>query len=357
MKFIPHEIFEKYPDIEDIAIRLEQSETEAKEKNSKTEPSTESNKRIFIHTPEHAVISRYYKGGRWEQSPFVPKPGRKPFLDDLAKILETRKPDAIKVEIFKGKTEKSGVVYSKELYFNSEPEIKNEQEQLGAFEKKLDEKLEQFRQEPGTNNLQIELLRKDFQSQLAEQKHNSEIRELNLRHQAEISALQTAISQRDEYIRELESELDENEGTLGSLKAEAEKEKATPFGEILLGRVLAQAGENILKNNPKILKVGLGLSDADVKRIFEREGTKELAGAKAEDNSGFSECAVDDLSNLDEKHAQGIKDLIGFFKQIPVEEFKKLYTIDCMLQDGGTGMLNAELADKTLSFINENKTK
>ena len=37
MKFKPNEIFKKYPDIEDIAIRLDESEKETKEKNKDTE--------------------------------------------------------------------------------------------------------------------------------------------------------------------------------------------------------------------------------------------------------------------------------------------------------------------------------
>jgi hypothetical protein len=362
MKFNPHDIFTKYPDIEDIAIRLEQSENEAKDKNKKqNEPvaNTEAGgKRFFQYVPEHCVISHFYKEGRWQQTPFTAKPGREVFLKDLAKIIETRKPDAIKIEIYKGKTEKSGVQYSREIFFEQEADkTHTEQHQLGMLEKRFDEKLEKFKTNPDANNLQIEILRKDFEKQLTEQQHKSEIKDLNHQHQVEINGLQIAVQQRDEYIKELEDELDESDGELGSLKAEAQKEKERPFGEIILGRVLMQAGENILKHNPKILKIGLGLSDSEIKEIFKKD-TKELGEAKTEsDNSSFSENTNDDLSGLEEKHKQGITDLNTFFKQIKVEEFKKTYTINCMLQDSKTGFLNVELADKVLAFINENKPK
>jgi hypothetical protein len=272
MNFSLHDILKKYPDIEDIAIRLEQSENTAKEKNNRTiEAGT---KRKFEYVAEHCVISRFYKGGRWEQSPFTPKPGREAFLKDLAKIIETRNPDAIRVEIYKAKTEKSGVLYSNEIYFKNEEA--EEENGLGLLEKKFDEKLEQFKKSPDTNNLQIEILRKEFEAQLTAQKHQSHISEIKHCHQSEINSLQIAIHQRDEYIKELEDELDEHEGELGSLKAEAQKEKDTPFGEIMLGRVLTQAGENILKQNPKILKIGLGLSDAEIKKIFQTEALAKI---------------------------------------------------------------------------------
>jgi hypothetical protein len=361
MKFKPNDIFKKYPDIEDIAIRLEQSENDAREKNKKTnEPSANSengSKRIFQYVPEHCVIAAYYKEGRWEQAPFIPKAGKENFLKDLAKILETRKPDAIRIEIYKNKTPKSGTLYTKEIFFSEANETTEEKNGLGAMEKMFDDKLEQFKKNPDASNLQIELLRKDFEKQLLLQQHNAEKKDLDHYHQTEINSLQTAIRQRDEYIKELEDDLDIHEGELGSLKAEAQKEKSTPFGEILLSRVLMTAGENLLKHNPKILKIGLGLSDAEIKKIFESD-TKELGAAKTEsDNSSFSESTSDEFSELDEKHARGIKDLVSFFKQIKIEAFKKVYTINCLLQDPKTALLNEELTDKVLAFTNENKPK
>jgi len=363
MKFNPHEIFKNYPDIEDIAIRLEQSENDTRKRNKtqKTESSANTEgggKRIFQNVPEHALITAFYKGGRWEQSPFTPKAGRENFLKDLAKILETRKPDGIKIEIYKNKTPKSGILYSKEIFFSEATGITEEKSGLGEMEKRFDEKLEQFRKNPDTNNLQIELLRKDFEKQLLQQQYEAEKKDLNHCHQSEINGLQTAIVQRDEYIEELKDELDEHEGELGSLKAEAKKEKDTPFGEIILSRVLMQAGENLLKHNPKILKIGLGLSDVEIKKIFETD-TKELGEEKKEnDNSSFSESSAnDEYKNLDEKHIEGIKELISFFKNIKVEGFKKVYTINCMLQDPKTALLNEELTDKVLAFTSENKAK
>jgi sugar-specific transcriptional regulator TrmB len=178
--------------------------------------------------------------------------------------------------------------------------------------------------------------------------------ELKHLHQSEINNLQALLTQKDEYIEELEEELEESEGELNGLQEESTKEKETPFGEIVLGRVLVQAGENLLKSNPKILKIGLGLSDEEVKRIFSKE-QEQLGTGKANDSSSFSETQSDnDFAGLDEKHIQGIKDLNQFFKQLNVSDFKKLYTIDCLLQDTKTGMLNIDLADRTLQFVNEN---
>jgi hypothetical protein len=360
MKFRPQELFKKYPDIEDIALRLEQSENEAKNKNKKNrEPAAEGEaggKRIFQHVPEHALVSDFYKEGRWEQSPYTAKPGREAFLKDLAKILESRSPDAVRIKIFRNKTEKSGVLYSREIFFQNEGEEKNtDTNGLGAMEKRFDEKIEQFKKNPDTNNLQIELLRKDFEKQLSEQQHEAHRKDMQHEHQAEINALQLAIRERDEYIKELEDELDENEGELGSLKEEAQKEKDIPFSGIILGRVLTQAGENILKHNPKILQIGLGLSDAEIKKIFEKDSKELGEGKNPTDSSSFSESTGDELAGLDEKHAEGIRELITFFKHLKIEDFKKVYTIDRLLQDPKTLFLNEELADKALAFIREHQ--
>lgn len=367
MKFKPNEIFKKYPDIEDIAVRLEESEKETRERNkgrgtTSTEPvpgNDGSNKRVFQYCPEHAVISHFYKDGRWEQTPYTLKPGREAFLKDLAKILETRSPDAIKVEIYKGKSRKTDPAYFKDIYLSeNQPETSpngQEHSELGSLVKKFDETLSETKKNPDASNFQIELLRKEFESQLKEQQHSSEVKELKHHHQSEINELQSIITQKDEYIEELEDELDEYEGELSGFQEESQKEKSSPFGEVILGRVLVQAGENLLKQNPKILKIGLGLSDEEVKKIFEKD-SEQLDAAKTNDNSSFSETQIaNDLAGLDEKHAQGIKDLIQFFKQINVTEFKKIFTIDCMLQDTKTGMLNTDLADKVLQFINQNK--
>lgn len=366
MKFKPNDIFKKYPEIEDIAIRLDESEKEAKEKNKGRETENkefipnneESTKRIFMYFPEHAVISHFYKEGRWEQTPYTLKPGREAFLKDLAKVLETRDPDAIKVEIYKGKTRKTEPVYSKDIYLseNHQETDTGVQEHLGlgSLVKRFDETLSETKKNPDASSFQIELLRKEFETQLKEQQYSSEIKELKQYHQSEINTLQSIITQKDEYIEELEDELDEYEGELNGFHEESKKEKSTPFGEIILGRVLVQAGENLLKQNPKILKIGLGLSDEEVKKIFEKDA-EQLESAKTNDTSGFSEPNANDLTGLDEKHTQGINDLIQFFKQISLSEFKKLFTIDCMLQDPKTGMLNNDLADKVLQFINQNK--
>ena len=273
--------------------------------------------------------------------------------------METRNPDAIKVQIFKGKTRKTDPAYSKDIYLSeNQPEENandNENSGIGSLVKKFDESLSKTKKNPHNANFQIELLRKEFESQLKEQQHGSEIKELKQQHQNEVNEFQYILKEKDEYIEELEDELDEYEGELSGFQEESQKKKETPFGEIILSRVLVQAGENLLKQNPKILKIGLGLSDDEVKKLFEKEPQKLEAG-KSNDNSGFSEAqATEDYSGLDEKHVQGIKDLLHFFKQIKIEEFKKLFTINCLLQDTKTGMLKVELADKVLQFINENK--
>ncbi len=338
MKFKPNEIFKKYPEIEDIAIRLDESEKESKEKEKNKNKGTESGngtvpgQRLYVYTPEHAVISYFYKDGRWEQTPYTLKIGRENFLKDLAKILETRNPDAIKVEIYRGKTRKTEPIYSKDIYLSdsqpsSSPDADEQSGELGSLVKKFGEKLTETKESPDASNLKIELLRKDFEAQLTEHRHNSTIKDLNHQHQSEINGLQAIITQKDEYIEELEGQLDDTEGELNGLHEESKKVKDSPLGEIILSRVLTQAGENLLKQNPKILKIGLGLSEDEVKKIFESD-PKKLEAGKADDSSSFSEStSADDYKGLDEKHAQGIKDLIGFFKQIKVEEFKKLFTI------------------------------
>ena len=342
MKFKPNEIFKKYPDIEDIAIRLDESEKETKEKNRNRgnntnlseEGGASKRKKTFQYTAEHEIISQFYKDGSWEQTPCTAKSGRENFLKDLAKLLETRNPDAIKIEIFKGKTCKGGAVYTKDIYLSETGAQKGtnageQSAELGSLVKKFDEKLTETKESPDASNLKIELLRKDFDAQIKENEHKSAIKDLGNEHQKEINALQATIKEKDKYIEELEADLNEYEGELSGFEEESRKEKALPFSALIFSRVLVQAGENLLKQNPKILKIGLGLSEDEVKKIFETDAKKIESGQAANDSSSFSETTSEgDYAGLDEKHAEGIKEMVDFFKQVSVTEFKKLYTID-----------------------------
>jgi hypothetical protein len=360
MKFKPHDFFKKHPELEEIAIRLDDSEKEAKEKNEGiSKKKTNSNnpdevqqaeKKVFIYRPECGVISNYCKDGRWEQTPYTPKSGRDPFLKDLAKILETRDPDAIKVEIYKGKAKKTGPVYSKDIYLVTNAEIKENTSELGTTEN-FETSIEKIRSTVKPNNYEIELLRKDFDARLKEQEHTSEIKELKLVHQNELSELKAAVTERDEIIEELEEDLDEYEGTLSGLQ----QEKEPALGEIVLGKVLMRAGENLLRSNPSILKIGLGITDEEVKNIW-KDSPKRIEDGQSSDNSSFSEASfTNDLKGLDPKHAEGITRLITFYKQVKTDEFRKLYAIGFILQDPKTGRLNTELADKVLQFISKNQ--
>lgn len=360
MKFKPNEFFKKHPEIEEIAIRLEESEKESQKKNEELEKKRASSnnpeeilgKKKFQLYPECGVISHFCKDGRWEQTPYKPKEGRDSFIKELAKILETRDPDAIKIEIYNGKSNKAidkGPVYSKDIYLVTNPEVKEMPGELGC-NPDFESSLEKIRGTIKPNNYEIELLRKDFDAKLREQAHAAEVRELKLEHDNKLRELDAALKERDAIIEEMKDDMSNYEGELNGLK----EEKEQPFGQMVLSRVLTQAGENILKNNPKLMKIGLGLTDDEIKKIWEGE-QKQLAEGKSSDNTSFSESgSAIDLNGLDEKHAQGIKDIVSFFKQIPVAEFKKLYTIDCMLQDPASGMLNHSLADKVLHCINQN---
>ena len=361
MKFKPHDFFKKHPEIEEIAIRLEDSEKDAKEKNKEiqkkkkagipNEDNTGTEKKTFVYRAECGVISHFSKDGRWEQTPYIPKEGRDPFLKDLAKILESRDPDAIKIEIYKGKTKKKGPVYSKDIYLATNPaELKEISSGLGCPEN-FESSIEKIRSTVNPNSYELELLRKDFDARLKAQEHDAQIRELKLQHQHEINDLQAVLKERNEIIEELEEELDEYDGALNGLK----EEKEDSLSATVIGRVLTQAGENILKNNPKIMKVGLGLTDDEIKKIWEGSG-KRIEAGKASDSSSFSENSSDEsLEKLDSKHAQGIRDLVAFFKQVKMDEFRKIFAIDVILQDEKTGFLNNELADKILLFIKENQ--
>lgn len=364
MKFKPHEFFKKHPEIEEIAIRLEESEKEAQKRNeelekkraSSTDPEemTGKGKKKFQRYPECGVISHYCKDGRWEQTPYVPKPGRDIFIKDLAKILESRDPDAIKIEIYKGQSDKSkskGAVYSKDIYLITNPEVKETPNELGC-NPDFESSLEKIRGTVKPNNYEIELLRKDFDARLKEQEHAAQIRELKLQYDNKIKELDEAVKERNVIIDEMKEDLRSYEGELSGLK----EEKEQPFSQMILSRVLTQAGENILRNNPKLMKIGLGVTDEEIKRIWESD-TKKIESGTTQDNSGFSEgSSMGDLDKLDPKHAQGIKDLLQFFKQIKTEEFRKLYAIDCILQDPDSGMLNNELTDKVLQFINHTQS-
>jgi len=368
MRFNPKQLFKRFPELEEIANRLDESEKKTKEKNDaiskKPSEFTEGMKpkRIPIYHPEHCVISDTYNEGRWDKTPYTPKPGKEAFLQDIAKAIEGRKAEGIRIKIYNGKLCKGEPVYKTDVYFIEDVPIEETKksnavssEGLGDVMQKFDQSLEKINANPGSNShYEIKLLRKDFEAQLKQKEHEAEIKELKHLHTQEIKELQDNIEELKEEVEYLEEDLDDKEGELSGLQ---NKEHKASFGEVMLARVVTQAGENLLKNNPNLLKIGLGLTDEEIKEVWKNSGEQKKIESKGEDNSSFETTATDEYAGLDEKQVQGIKDVVLFLKQLPFEDFRKIYTIFAHMQDRQSEKLNHALADQFIHLIKTTQEK
>lgn len=372
----PEKILEKFPELQDIADRLERSEKLANDlKEKRKNPSSQAGeenqakKREYVAPgPEHSFISEYRdKKGNWKTTAYTAEPGKEAFVKMLERCMNAYDPDGIKIKIFQRTKSRNGQSFT--IYFTEDTEeIKSENPVESLLGKRVDEletKLKEKGNAPGDISnvmLDLKLLQRDtlhaqekFQMVNA---HNKEIEDL----QDENSTLKYDLEDANEYIEELEGIVEERTEALGSVHSEYEK-KEQKKEENPFVTMLAAVGESALKGfvikNPELLD-GFNLSAEQKQKLISKlktnEETKEVEGDK---NGGASSSdpptGIDaDLKDKTKPHADALKNIWLYLKGLPLEDFKVIYEINMALSTQA-GDMDKEIANSILETVREAK--
>jgi hypothetical protein len=348
MNFNPSSFFKQFPELKDIASRLHESELQARHRNEFNEK--QASKQVNEFTPpkkpqivygDHAVISSYYKDRQWWNTPNVPKEGEKAFVKSLENIINTRNPDAIHVDIYKGKGGRSkGPDFSQDFYLTenveeikplSAPEVPARIE-LGSVIEQFDKKLENLKiSNPETGASAIELMKIGFERELDKIRAESEKKEIIHKYEGELKDLRNIVAQKDSEINELQSELEEMEGELGGV----DENKAPAW----MDHPLMQQGSRLLS----------GLME---KFVFQQPDRTALAGggqAPATPSATLEE-EPERYPGLEPAHQEGIENLSDFFARLTLQDFREVFILLASLQHAD-GSLNREKLQQLTAFL------
>lgn len=363
----PEELYTIAPDLLTIAERLENSVKNTAIENTRLQTAKRKNKdtpgfaftnNLKTRYPEHFRITEILKGGRWEKIPSELKFGREQFERDITTIATTRKPQAIKIEIFVGKR-KSTTPETYTIYLEESAKGTTHQPaELGGHAdtdkiKDLESKFVELSQANGNPN-NVELLKADFARQLNDFKHNSEINDLKRNHERELERKQDAIDKLTDEIEELEGQLADSDAELsGAAEQINAKVKPPAFQELAIG-ILYGIGKKFAIENPKYLSAVTNKSPEEVQKMLledseEAEKNNELS-AKSDSGATFTEAVKDEYEGLDTEQVKKLKGLHEFAKGLSRDDLETFYNIcaySC-LQDGS---FNKENADSLIEFI------
>lgn len=338
--------------------------------------------RLRMPTPKAtAKVTKIYKNGEWEYNFSQPLMASE-FIKELEKTFD-QGVDQFCYQAYKGKTIESQplipempVILNEQtkdipipaapqvVYVNppaqSAPPAAPSQEPfqsaaLGAVEqgiKELKESLLTIKSTPavdekGNTNLQLLELQMKFEKQIDELQHKSEIDRLTHKYEVKIKELEEEIDGYQEEIRYLQDEIDLGTQQLNGIQ-EQKREESTIEKLLLAGA--QKIATNILKDNPKLLKSGLGLSDDQIADIWKVDAPKQLA--QHNDNSSFAaaEDVTDKYSHLTPDHKEALESLIPSLESLEYEHLRYIYTLLAQLQiDEKT--IDLDLAAKAIAAI------
>lgn len=318
------DIYSKYPQLEDIALRLEASENIANNKNKERkefysknptqQPSEpfENNRRSRLNAPqvEHAKIASFLTSGRWNDTHHILQSGRKAFEDNLIRIMN-RTPDALKIVInssgkitINSKPEYIDVVINSGVEMPAaEPDTKrvDEDKVVQKIQEQLAGLTDQIKQATpvNSNNVNETVNSLNFAQQLKEIQHTNEIQILKRDHKDEIKEIKTEyereIADLNETIEDLEYEIAELEAekleTEENLNGIDERIKKAENPDIIatLGKVGAKVLQEFAKKNIDGIAQFGGIDKEDLQKYFDTkdEDNKELGNKGTE--ATFSE--------------------------------------------------------------------
>lgn len=304
-------IAEKFPDFSNILIHIEDND----KRNKVVNPDADE-----FH------LSKYMKDGRWIRAPFIRKNGNKEeFIRDITRLMNSYDPEALEIIIYEGKTDNKRI--SKKIVFE-EPKQPDEGT-AGNGSKSKDDK-EYF----GDNELKLKLIGKDNEINLLKLQHESDLRELNRDYENQILALKETIKEQSDELDDYEAETKEHETALGNVQnqyQELQKKKESHWLEPVVAGGVKTGISALFINYPQLLD-GIGL-DEDQKKILIKKIRENLNGTAKElppgnqpagSDASFTASGEDEFKGLTPSHAEMLKTLIPFLKQLPENELNVL---------------------------------
>lgn len=244
------------------------------------------------------------------------------FTKDIQLLTEMNKPDAIIVELFKGRSRKIKEPES-EFYIN-----------LQGREIALPVKIEPLNNGFDTS-MMITEMRRGFESQLQgirEQTSlfsNLTIAQLELKHsQAKVKELETDLQQAIDHIDKMEAEL------------KSRPQLSGPGGLNLLS-LGSYWLEGVLRRNPKIIAGTLGMSEDKAKELFADgnniNSQKNSQSNLPQQNNASATIEPQDnskeISPQEKQRVAIIEQLAGFFKTLSDANLRTTYELFCLIQN------------------------
>ena len=380
------EAFGDHPNLLILANRLGRNEEQVAEHNRNAKLRLKKNaldpsplaKEIL---PERSYITEFFKNGQWNKSLWSPQIGKEKYLEDLSSCLQTQKPDAIRIHVLPGgrtnqPTAKAEVWFNEaeKVHDNSEPDVLEEEEsKFEKLEQAMNEKFENLlgnlpKGKDGDQS--VEIMQLNFNAQIKEIKHQTEIDKINAKHEAalkELAALsakekeelENTIEGLKEEILDLQDDLKEVEGDLGSVQAEIQKKKENAIADLAVD-VLKRGITGFLKSYPKVTSQITGLDEKALGKMWLEaeqqmgiDGSKENKGSEA----SFSEASSGiDFTGVNEEQQKGILFLVDFLKKLDYESFQKVILyFDLITNEDAT--LNPDSLNKIYAFMHNIKTQ
>ncbi len=353
-------LYAKYPQLEDIAHRLDQSfkQTEAINNSRKDYKKASSNQtemaiedlqkrqpRHHSKTPDHAMISKIAINGQWDATMHAMASGKQNFENALMRIMR-RNPDAIEVVI--APTSKITSVTKPEIIIiklkdveittpttineiNSETSQKIA-EQLAGLKNEIAK-----RPEVNLNNFDSKISELNFAQQLSEIKHSHEIETLKRDHQRTIDLIEREYQKQIEDLKEeiedleyeiedLEAEAAETEDNLSGIEQKIKEAQHPQFIDIL-GKVGKSITENLIKDNTKGISKFLNINESELVQYFiDKEKAEDNEKPDNGNNSTFTESnpVIETFNNLPSGKKEVAEQIINLVDVLEIEDINAI---------------------------------
>ncbi len=380
------ELFKEFPELEEIAMRLDDSEKAAEAANKKLskKPSNDSSggdtlpvvsgkSRIRQVYPEHATITDYYQNKAWYKTPYALKSGRKEFELGVLRVVDTRDPSAIVIQIYPSSRKQAHQkpLYEKTIWLKEDDKTDDAEKHssikvhddnmLGEIKSQM-EKLqlefqEGMKKSPaagGDIETQLKLMQLQQAQSLKELEHKYELEKLERNHKDEIRDLEREIEERDAEIEDLKLELAEVDANLNGIEEKIEAAK-NPDWINVAGKVVSRGIEGFIKENVPLVSDSLGLDPKDIKEYFTKKDAEKKLEKKNDGDASFEKAEDSDpLSGIPEDNKKYATAFLKMAQGMSLDDLKKLFTLqDLALNENFT--INEENFGAMLKAATENK--
>lgn len=257
------------------------------------------------------------------------KTGSKDFQNDMMRLVRLYQPLSVTVELWNGlspNARRNDVVTIdfKDPSERTEPDPR------------VDEKMKETENPMQTSlirlehKFELEQLKNKYEKELIQNEH--EIERLKEEKERELKEKNETIKDLEAEIEELEEELADSEEEISLSGHNHPNREGLTIGGVYLPDLMAAGIKRVLVNNPKILTVGLGIPDEQVKNMFLDE---ETAGSppKQIDESGFEPSKeTENIPEEKKKQYEVASHITGYLKKLSEAEFKRIYALLLKIQ-------------------------